>query len=112
VAWPVGSSLELGGGTHLWTWRNLTDTATARSLPLSYCLLERHAEQVEAVLQARPNANGEREAFNALNDEINTCIPAGETWTLQPQILRAAMAVAYYRSARAAGTNANNEAAG
>ena len=112
AAWPAGSSLDLGGGAHLWTWRNLTDAATARSLPLSYCLLERHSDQVEAVLRARPNANGERELFNALNDEINTCIPAGETWTLQPQILRAAMAITYYQSARAAGAHASNGAAG
>ena len=112
AAWQADSGLQLGGGSHLWTWRNLTDAAAARLVPLSYCLLERHADQIEVVLKARANANGEREAFNALNDEINTCIPVGETWTLQPQLLRAAMAIAFYHSARVAAANTSNGAAG
>jgi hypothetical protein len=111
VVWSAGSTSDLGGGTHLWTWRNLTNAAAARSIPLSYCLLGRHADQVQGVLETRPNANGERELFNGLNDEIDACIPSGQTWTLQPQILRAAFAIAYYQSARAAGANASNGAA-
>lgn len=111
AAWPDGSSLQLGGGKHLWTWRNLTPAATGRMLPLSYCLLERHPDQVEAIFATRPTSDGERKLFNAMNDEIDTCIPSGETWTLQPHLLRAALAVAYYRSARAAGLNVNSGAA-
>jgi hypothetical protein len=112
AAWPAGSGLASGGGSHLWTWRNLSDAAAERSLPLSYCLIERHADQVEALLNARPNADGERKLFNALNDEIDACIPVGGNWTLQPQILRAALAIAYYQSVRAAAANASNGAAG
>lgn len=101
VEGPMASNFQMGGGTHFWTWRNLTDQGIGRAISMSYCLLERHPDQVEAVLGARPNSNGERELFNGLNDEIDGCVPASEKWTLQPQILRAALAVAYYRSARA-----------
>jgi hypothetical protein len=107
-----GPSFQLGGGSHLWTWRNLTDRAAARALPLADCLLARHADQVHAVLDARQTSDGERKLFNALNDEIDGCVPAGESWTLQPQILRAGLAIAYYKSARTAAAHANNGTAG
>lgn len=112
VARQSDGSLQLGGGAHLWTWRNLTEKAAARSLPLARCLLERHPDQIEAVLGTRQTSDSERKLFNALNDEIDGCIPTGESWTLQPQILRAGLAIAYYTSARAAAANVNNEAAG
>jgi len=91
-----------GGGTFKWDWRNLPPAIAQQSLPLAECLLARYGDKVEAVLDARQTSAGERNAFNAMLAQISDCIPAGEQRTLQPQILRAALATTYYRAARAA----------
>lgn len=105
---PSAASSIQGGGKYAWTWRNLTPAATASALPLANCLLDRHPARVQELLTTRQVTRQEREVFNAMGAELSDCIPAGQTWTLQPQILRAAMATVYYKSARnAAGTTSD-----
>jgi hypothetical protein len=105
---PFGPSGQLGGGTHLWTWRALSQQNSARMIPLAYCLASRHTDQVEALLATRPYANGERTAFNALNDEIDLCVTANERWLVQPGLLRSALAIAYYSAHRASVNSAGD----
>ena len=91
-----------GGGTFQWAWQNLPPATAQQSMPIAECLLSRYGDKVEAVLDARQTSAGERNAFNAMRAEISDCIPAGQQRTLQPQILRAALAATYYRAARLA----------
>jgi len=98
-----------GGGTYQWVWQGLQPRGEQLLGPLAQCLVARHADQVEAVLAERPNANGERTAYNAMRAEIADCIPPGEQRVLQPQQLRAALAATYYRAARAANADGTAE---
>lgn len=97
---PAAGSAGQGGGTYQWTLDNLPDAMANRSLPLSYCLLERHGARVAEILAAKPVSKQERDIFNLMGGELSDCIPAGQKLTLQPHIMRAAIAIAYYTSSR------------
>lgn len=103
---PRPATSTAGGGSFEWVWVDLPGARKAQIPPLADCLVEQDPVRVEAVLSARPTSSEERSAFNAMADSISDCIPAGRTRTLQPMILRAALALSYYHAAHSVAVDA------
>jgi hypothetical protein len=89
-----------GGGTFEWRWQALSEQRTAEVFLLGRCLVRRHFAESRAVLSTKPTTSSERRAFNNMKLQIADCIPASQSRILQPMILRAAIAYAFYQSTR------------
>ena len=89
-----------GGGAFVWTWQRITGEQEALHIPVANCLVNEHPAKVAEVLATDETSNNERRQFNSMSAEIVDCIPTGERLTLNPMVLRPALAVGFYSSAR------------
>jgi len=89
-----------GGGAFVWTWQRLTDEQESLHVPVANCLVNAHPVRVAELLATDETSNRERKLFNSMSAEISDCIPAGQRLTLNPMMLRPALAVSFYISTR------------